>query len=115
MGFGVAKVSSGDALKASYVGNGENAYYAAYQNANTTYVYDKNKGAYSGTGYGMERFNKNGCTLDMYLDLKEYELSFKTGGQDTGVVIKGLQQEDYRMIVSLYNKQQIELVAFDYH
>ena len=62
----------------------------------------------------MQRFNKNGCILDMYLDLKDCKLSFKTGGQDTGVTLDGLPKEDYRMIVSLYNSQQIELVAFDY-
>merc|ERR1712087_366167 len=112
--FGVAKVSAGDALKSSYVGNGENAYYAAYNNAETAYVYDKTGGCRQGQ-YGMERFNKNGCTLDMYLDLKQYQLSFKTGGEDTGVVIKNLKQEDYRMVIAMYNKQQIELVAFDYH
>eukprot|EP01084_Bolivina_argentea_P068471 124641_1 len=109
--FGVAKVSNGFACKDTYLGTKEVGYYAAYGNANTAYVYQS--GA-SGE-YGMKRFNKNGCVLDMYLDLTNYKLSFKTGGQDTGVVIDNLSQEDYRMIVSLYNGQQIELVAFDYN
>jgi len=112
--FGVAEVSAGDALKETHLGSACNGYYAAHNNATKAHVYDKTKGNYGGE-YGMSRFNKNGCTIDMVLDLKQYQLSFKTGGEDTGVVIKDLKQEDYRMVISLYNKQQIELVAFDYH
>eukprot|EP00484_Ammonia_sp_Unknown_P028623 CAMPEP_0197038026 /NCGR_PEP_ID=MMETSP1384-20130603/15082_1 /TAXON_ID=29189 /ORGANISM="Ammonia sp." /LENGTH=367 /DNA_ID=CAMNT_0042468417 /DNA_START=35 /DNA_END=1136 /DNA_ORIENTATION=+ len=109
--FGVARVSNGDSCKATYLGTKEKGYYAAYTNADTAYVYDGGNN-YQGE-YGMKRFNKNGCVLDMYLDLKQHTLRFETGGQDTGVTIPNLPEEEYRMIVSLYNQQQIELIAFN--
>eukprot|EP01084_Bolivina_argentea_P116182 206480_1 len=111
--FGVARVSNGYRCTNTYLGTIEKGYYAAYQNSNNVQIY--NTGNDFVGQYGMQRFNKNGDTLDMYLDLTNYKLSFETGGEYSGVTIENLPQEKYRMIVSLYNKQHIELVAFDYH
>ena len=97
-----------------YLGKKECGYYVAGGNhKNEAYVYNTGND-YSGQ-HGMHRINKSGCIFDIYLDLTNYTINFKTSGQDTGVTIRNLPKEDYRMIVSMYNEQQIEFVAFDYH
>eukprot|EP01083_Nonionella_stella_P111128 325831_1 len=111
--FGVAQAVNEYKCKDTYLGATQVGYYAAYNTKDIAYIYDKN-GNVTGQ-YGMQRFNTNGCVLDMYLDLKNYQLKFETNGEDIGHTIKNLGEVDYRMIVSLYNKQVIELVAFDYH
>ena len=111
--FGVSRMSNKYRARNGHPGKDNIGY--SVLSRDTVYVYNTGNHQDFVGKYGIQRFNKNGCELDMYLDLTNYKLSFKTGGQDTGVVIQDLAQENYRMIVSLYNKQQIELVAFDYH
>ena len=111
--FGVSRMSNKYRARNGHPGKDNIGYRVLSRD--TVYVYNTGNHQDFVGKYGIQRFNKNGCELDMYLDLTNYKLSFKTGGQDTGVVIQDLIQENYRMIVSLYNKQQIELVAFDYH
>ena len=86
--FGISRESDNYSVVNSYLGATNNAfgYYAANSNNNQAHVYHLGANGQ----FGMQRFNKNGCVLDMYLDLKNYKLSFKTGGQDTGVVIDDL-------------------------
>ena len=113
MMFSVVRFDDGYKQKDTYLGNGHSPVY--YHQSGNTHFYNHYRGSDVSGDYGYNRFAKNGAVLDMYLDLKDYKLTYKTGGQDIGYSFDNLPQENYRMAVSLYNKQQIELIAFDYH
>lgn len=114
MMFTAVTVSQGYKNKDTCISSGYSPVY--YHHDNTTYLYNSYRGNSVEGEYGFKRLAKNGGILDMYLDLKNYKLSYKTGGQDIGYCFDNLPQENYRMVVTLHNnQQQIELIAFDYN
>eukprot|EP01084_Bolivina_argentea_P131009 231267_1 len=82
--FGIEKVTNQYGLENSYAGAKGVVYYSRPE---ITYIYPTQNGKSFKGDYGCKRMNHNGGELDMYLDLKNWELRFETDGVDVGYKI----------------------------
>eukprot|EP01084_Bolivina_argentea_P305230 527284_1 len=81
-----------------------------HNSANGLYIYGTQYGNIT-LDQGCKNFNKPGDVLDMWLDLKEFRLTYSLNGNDLEIPIK-MPKQKYILIASLYGKvKEIELMS----
>ena len=57
-------------------------------------------------------FNKDGDEIFVHLDLKKYTLGYTINGEYCGVAFFGIEPGDYRVVISLGNRENVSKFVF---